>query len=202
MNKKPSFIANTQEVKSSVPELTGTLTIKSVEPIVTSWGAEQNKITADCPDIGQYPVTFWIAKDKPVNQGDVVPCTFRRRRLQQDQSGNLKAGHYPDGKMITWAWDWEIMGWNVSNETPVQPVQPQVTPPVQPQPVAQPQPQPVVQQEVSQEMSRDMVISRTAMLKSLMENHSKPVDTWDRDDIGQALVMVAELVKVIYDEWA
>ncbi len=130
MNKKPSFIANTQEVKSSVPELTGTLTIKSVEPIVTSWGAEQNKITADCPDIGQYPVTFWIAKDKPVNQGDVVPCTFRRRRLQQDQSGNLKAGHYPDGKMITWAWDWEIMGWNVSNETPVQPVQPQVTPPV------------------------------------------------------------------------
>ena len=202
MNKKPSFIANTQEVKSSVPELTGTLTIKSVEPIVTSWGAEQNKITADCPDIGQYPVTFWIAKDKPVNQGDVVPCTFRRRRLQQDQSGNLKAGHYPDGKMITWAWDWEIMGWNVSNETPVQPVQPQVTPPVQPQPVAQPQPQPVVQQEVSQEMSRDMVISRTAMLKSLMENHSKPVDTWDRDDIGQALVMVAELVKVIYYEWA
>ena len=202
MNKKPSFIANTQEVKSSVPELTGTLTIKSVEPIVTSWGAEQNKITADCPDIGQYPVTFWIAKDKPVNQGDVVPCTFRRRRLQQDQSGNLKAGHYPDGKMITWAWDWEIMGWNVSNETPVQPVQPQVTPPVQPQPVAQPQPQPVVQQEVSQEMSRDMVISRTAMLKSLMENHSKPVDTWDRDDIGQALVMVAELVKVIYAEWA
>ena len=202
MNKKPSFIANTQEVKSSVPELTGTLTIKSVEPIVTSWGAEQNKITADCPDIGQYPVTFWIAKDKPVNQGDVVPCTFRRRRLQQDQSGNLKAGHYPDGKMITWAWDWEIMGWNVSNETPVQPVLPQVTPPVQPQPVAQPQPQPVVQQEVSQEMSRDMVISRTAMLKSLMENHSKPVDTWDRDDIGQALVMVAELVKVIYDEWA
>jgi len=202
MNKKPSFIANTQEVKSSVPELTGTLTIKSVEPIVTSWGAEQNKITADCPDIGQYPVTFWIAKDKPVNQGDVVPCTFRRRRLQQDQSGNLKAGHYPDGKMITWAWDWEIMGWNVSNETPVQSVQPQVTPPVQPQPVAQPQPQPVVQQEVSQEMSRDMVISRTAMLKSLMENHSKPVDTWDRDDIGQALVMVAELVKVIYDEWA
>ena len=204
MNKKPSFIANTQEVKSSVPELTGTLTIKSVEPIVTSWGAEQNKITADCPDKGQYPVTFWIAKDKPVNQGDVVPCTFRRRRLQQDQSGNLKAGHYPDGKMITWAWDWEIMGWNVSNETPVQPVQPQVTPPVQPQPqpVAQPQPQPVVQQEVSQEMSRDMVISRTAMLKSLMENHSKPVDTWDRDDIGQALVMVAELVKVIYDEWA
>ena len=204
MNKKPSFIANTQEVKSSVPELTGTLTIKSVEPIVTSWGAEQNKITADCPDIGQYPVTFWIAKDKPVNQGDVVPCTFRRRRLQQDQSGNLKAGHYPDGKMITWAWDWEIMGWNVSNETPVQPVQPQVTPPVQPQPqpVAQPQPQPVVQQEVSQVMSRDMVISRTAMLKSLMENHSKPVDTWDRDDIGQALVMVAELVKVIYDEWA
>ena len=204
MNKKPSFIANTQEVKSSVPELTGTLTIKSVEPIVTSWGAEQNKITADCPDIGQYPVTFWIAKDKPVNQGDVVPCTFRRRRLQQDQSGNLKAGHYPAGKMITWAWDWEIMGWNVSNETPVQPVQPQVTPPVQPQPqpVAQPQPQPVVQQEVSQEMSRDMVISRTAMLKSLMENHSKPVDTWDRDDIGQALVMVAELVKVIYDEWA
>ena len=204
MNKKPSFIANTQEVKSSVPELTGTLTIKSVEPIVTSWGAEQNKITADCPDIGQYPVTFWIAKDKPVNQGDVVPCTFRRRRLQQDQSGNLKAGHYPDGKMITWAWDWEIMGWNVSNETPVQPVQPQVTPPVQPQPqpVAQPQPQPVVQQEVSQVMSRDMVISRTAMLKSLMENHSKPVDTWDRDDMGQALVMVAELVKVIYDEWA
>jgi hypothetical protein len=204
MNKKPSFIANTQEVKSSVPELTGTLTIKSVEPIVTSWGAEQNKITADCPDIGQYPVTFWIAKDKPVNQGDVVPCTFRRRRLQQDQSGNLKAGHYPDGKMITWAWDWEIMGWNVSNETPVQPVQPQVTPPVQPQPqpVAQPQPQPVVQQEVSQEMPREMVISRTAMLKSLMENHSKPVDTWDRDDIGQALVMVAELVKVIYDEWA
>ena len=204
MNKKPSFIANTQEVKSSVPELTGTLTIKSVEPIVTSWGAEQNKITADCPDIGQYPVTFWIAKDKPVNQGDVVPCTFRRRRLQQDQSGNLKAGHYPDGKMITWAWDWEIMGWNVSNETPGQPVQPQVTPPVQPQPqpVAQPQPQPVVQQEVSQVMSRDMVISRTAMLKSLMENHSKPVDTWDRDDIGQALVMVAELVKVIYDEWA
>ena len=204
MNKKPSFIANTQEVKSSVPELTGTLTIKSVEPIVTSWGAEQNKITADCPDIGQYPVTFWIAKDKPVNQGDVVPCTFRRRRLQQDQSGNLKAGHYPDGKMITWAWDWEIMGWNVSNETPVQPVQPQVTPPVQPQPqpVAQPQPQPVVQQEVSQVMSSDMVISRTAMLKSLMENHSKPVDTWDRDDIGQALVMVAELVKVIYDEWA
>ena len=204
MNKKPSFIANTQEVKSSVPELTGTLTIKSVEPIVTSWGAEQNKITADCPDIGQYPVTFWIAKDKPVNQGDVVPCTFRRRRLQQDQSGNLKAGHYPDGKMITWAWDWEIMGWNVSNETPVQPVQPQVTPPVQPQPqpVAQPQPQPVVQQEVSQVMSRDMVISRTAMLKSLMENHSKPVDTWDRDDIGQALVMVTELVKVIYDEWA
>ena len=81
--------------------------------------------------------------------------------------------------MITWAWDWEIMGWNVSNETPVQPVQPQVTPPVQPQPqpVAQPQPQPVVQQEVSQVMSRDMVISRTAMLKSLMENHSKPVDT-------------------------
>jgi len=204
MNKKPSFIANTQEVKSSVPELTGTLTIKSVEPIVTSWGAEQNKITADCPDIGQYPVTFWIAKDKPVNQGDVVPCTFRRRRLQQDQSGNLKAGHYPDGKMITWAWDWEIMGWNVSNETPVQPVQPQVTPPVQPQPqpVAQPQPQPVVQQEVSQEMPREMVISRTAMLKSLMENHSKPVDTWDRDDIGQALVMVTELVKVIYDEWA
>lgn len=204
MNKKPSFIANTQEVKSSVPELTGTLTIKTVEPIVTSWGAEQNKITADCPDIGQYPVTFWIAKDKPVNQGDVVPCTFRRRRLQQDQSGNLKAGHYPDGKMITWAWDWEIMGWNVSNETPVQPVQPQVTPPVQPQPqpVAQPQPQPVVQQEVSQVMSRDMVISRTAMLKSLMENHSKPVDTWDRDDMGQALVMVAELVKVIYDEWA
>ena len=106
--------------------------------------------------------------------------------------------------MITWAWDWEIMGWNVSNETPVQPVQPQVTPPVQPQPqpVAQPQPQPVVQQEVSQVMSRDMVISRTAMLKSLMENHSKPVDTWDRDDMGQALVMVAELVKVIYDEWA
>ena len=204
MNKKPSFIANTQEVKSSVPELTGTLTIKSVEPIVTSWGAEQNKITADCPDIGQYPVTFWITKDKPVNQGDVVPCTFRRRRLQQDQSGNLKAGHYPDGKMITWAWDWEIMGWNVSNETPVQPVQPQVTPPVQPQPqpVAQPQPQPVVQQEVSQEMPREMVISRTAMLKSLMENHSKPVDTWDRDDIGQALVMVTELVKVIYDEWA
>ena len=204
MNKKPSFIANTQEVKSSVPELTGTLTIKSVEPIVTSWGAEQNKITADCPDIGQYPVTFWIAKDKPVNQGDVVPCTFRRRRLQQDQSGNLKAGHYPDGKMITWARDWEIIGWNVSNEPPVHPVQPQVTPPVQPQPqpVAQPQPQPVVQQEVSQVMSRDMVISRTAMLKSLMENHSKPVDTWDRDDIGQALVMVAELVKVIYDEWA
>ena len=204
MNKKPSFIANTQEVKSSVPELTGTLTIKSVEPIVTSWGAEQNKITADCPDIGQYPVTFWIARDKQVSQGVTVPCTFRRRRLQQDQSGNLKAGHYPDGKMITWAWDWEIMGWNVSNETPVQPVQPQVTPPVQPQPqpVAQPQPQPVVQQEVSQVMSRDMVISRTAMLKSLMENHSKPVDTWDRDDIGQALVMVAELVKVIYDEWA
>ena len=210
MNKKPSFIANTQEVKSSVPELTGTLTIKSVEPIVTSWGAEQNKITADCPDIGQYPVTFWIAKDKPVNQGDVVPCTFRRRRLQQDQSGNLKAGHYPDGKMITWAWDWEIMDWNVDikNVGVVPQPRPEVVlqdiPPTPlPTPtVPQPQPQPVVQQEVSQVMSRDMVISRTAMLKSLMENHSKPVDTWDRDDIGQALVMVAELVKVIYDEWA
>ena len=205
MNKKPSFIANTQEVKSSVPELTGTLTIKSVEPVVSSWGAEQNKIIGDCSEIGQYPVTFWVARDKQANQGDAIPCTFRRRRLQQDQSGNLKAGYYPDGKMINWAWDWEIIDWNVSNETPVQPVQPQpqVTPPVQPQPqpVAQPQPQPVVQQEVSQEMSRDMVISRTAMLKSLMENHSKPVDTWDRDDLGQALVMVAELVNVIYDEW-
>ena len=207
MNNKPSFIANTQEIKSQVAELTGTVTIKTVEPITSSWGAEQFKITVDCADIGQYPVTFWIDRAKQVNQGDVIPCTFRRRRLQQDKEGNLKAGYYPDGKMITWAWDWEIVGWNVNNETPVQavqPVQPQPpvqTPPVQPQPVVQPQQQPVVQQEVPQVMPRDMVISRTAMLKSLMENHSKPVDTWDRDDMGQALVSVAELVKIIYDKW-
>ena len=72
MNKKPSFIANTQEVKSSVPELTGTLTIKTVEPIVTSWGAEQNKITADCPDIGQYPVTFYNKIKVEILKQDII----------------------------------------------------------------------------------------------------------------------------------
>ena len=174
MNKKPSFIANTQEIKSSVAELTGTLTIGSVEPVVSTWGAEQNKITADCPEIGQYPIVFWVARDKQANQGDVIPCSFRRRRLQQDQSGNVKAGYYPDGKMVTWAWDWEIVDWNVGQQ-PVQQPAPQPQPPVQPQqtpPPVQPQVQPVVQQETPQVMQltdRDLSIIRQVALKEACE---------------------------------
>jgi hypothetical protein len=211
INKKPSFIQNTNEVKSSVPELTGTLTIQAVEPVVASWGAEQHKLTAMCPEIGQYPITFWIERDKQVNQGDNVTCTFRRRRLQQDQGGNLKAGYYPDGKMVTWAWDWEIVDWNVGQQ-PVQQPAPQTQPSVQPQqtpPPVQPQVQPVVQQEVShvvQLTDRDLSIIRQVAIKEACEMFRTfmPKDynikDWSTEDKGLIELMTNDIASIARGE--
>ena len=116
------------------------------------------------------------------------------------KEGVVKGGYNEEGRLLNHEWDWEIISLQHTEVSAPAPTSVATAPtPVNannntPNPIASTTP-------VSSTMSKDMVISRTAMLKSMIENHSKPVNTWDREDMGHATVIVAELVKIIYDEW-
>ena len=201
MNQIPAIInTSPPEPKASGPEVTGDMVIETIIPSNT-FGKDQYEITAKIHTVDQfYSKKYWILQSMPgaaeLQVGQTIPVSLRRRRLQQSREGIIKKGYSEEGNLLRHEWDWEIISLQhteVSAPASVAPTTINANNNT-PNPIASTAP-------ISPTMSRDMVISRTAMLKSMMENHSKSVDTWDRDDMGHATVIVAELVKIIYDEW-
>ena len=113
--------------------------------------------------------------------------------------------------MVTWAWDWEIVDWNVGQQ-PVQQPAPQPQPPVQPQqtpPPVQPQVQPVVQQETPQVMQltdRDLSIIRQVALKEACElfrtftPKEYNIKDWSVEDRALIKLMTDGIVSIIKGE--
>ena len=157
-----------------------------------------------------YSKKYWVLQSMPgakeLQVGQTQKVAIRRRRLQQTREGVVKKGYSPEGNLLNHEWDWEIVAFNGDVEV-IEPSPKIDGISLTPNTIASIPasiPASAVASAVAplgKTMPRDMIISRTAMLKSLMENHSKPVDTWERDDMGQATIVVEELVKIIYDEW-
>jgi len=198
------------EPKALAAELTADMVVDSIEPS-NNYGKDQFEISAKIMAIDQfYSKKYWVLQSMPgakeLQVGQTQKVAIRRRRLQQTREGVVKKGYSPEGNLLNHEWDWEIVAFNGDVEV--------IEPPIKvdgisltPNTIASIPasiPASAVASAVAplgKTMPRDMIISRTAMLKSLMENHSKPVDTWERDDMGQATIVVEELVKIIYDEW-
>jgi hypothetical protein len=205
MNQIPAIInTSPPEPKASGPEITGEMIVENIIPS-NNYGKDQFEITAKINAVDQfYSKKYWILQSMPgakeLQIGSTVPVSLRRRRLQQTREGIVKGGYNEEGRLLNHEWDWEIISLQHTEVSAPAPTSVATAPtPVNannntPNPIASTTP-------VSSTMSKDMVISRTAMLKSMIENHSKPVNTWDREDMGHATVIVAELVKIIYDEW-
>jgi hypothetical protein len=194
------------EPKALAAELTADMVVDSIEPS-NNYGKDQFEISAKIMAIDQfYSKKYWVLQSMPgakeLQVGQTQKVAIRRRRLQQTREGVVKKGYSPEGNLLNHEWDWEIVAFNGDVEV--------IDPPIKVDGISLTQntiasiPASAVASAVAplgKTMPRDMIISRTAMLKSLMENHSKPVDTWERDDMGQATIVVEELVKIIYDEW-
>ena len=194
------------EPKALAAELTADMVVESIEPS-NNYGMDQFEISAKIMAIDQfYSKKYWVLQSMPgakeLQVGQTQKVAIRRRRLQQTREGVVKKGYSPEGNLLNHEWDWEIVAFNGDVEV--------IDPPIKVDGISLTQntiasiPASAVASAVAplgKTMPRDMIISRTAMLKSLMENHSKPVDTWERDDMGQATIVVEELVKIIYDEW-
>ena len=194
------------EPKALAAELTADMVVDSIEPS-NNYGKDQFEISAKIMAIDQfYSKKYWVLQSMPgakeLQVGQTQKVAIRRRRLQQTREGVVKKGYSPEGNLLNHEWDWEIVAFNGDVEV--------IEPSIKVDGISLTQntiasiPASAVASAVAplgKTMPRDMIISRTAMLKSLMENHSKPVDTWERDDMGQATIVVEELVKIIYDEW-
>tara|TARA_R110000823_G_scaffold68628_4_gene159243 strand:- start:101 stop:727 length:627 start_codon:yes stop_codon:yes gene_type:complete len=194
------------EPKALAAELTADMVVDSIEPS-NNYGKDQFEISAKIMAIDQfYSKKYWVLQSMPgakeLQVGQTQKVAIRRRRLQQTREGVVKKGYSPEGNLLNHEWDWEIVAFNGDVEV-IEP-SPKIDGISLTQNTIPSIPTSAVASAVAplgKTMPRDMIISRTAMLKSLMENHSKPVDTWERDDMGQATIVVEELVKIIYDEW-
>lgn len=194
------------EPKALAAELTADMVVDSIEPS-NNYGKDQFEISAKIMAIDQfYSKKYWVLQSMPgakeLQVGQTQKVAIRRRRLQQTREGVVKKGYSPEGNLLNHEWDWEIVAFNGDVEV-IEP-SPKIDGISLTQNTIASIPASAVASAVAplgKTMPRDMIISRTAMLKSLMENHSKPVDTWERDDMGQATIVVEELVKIIYDEW-
>lgn len=207
MNQIPAIInTSPPEPKALAAELTADMVVDSIEPS-NNYGKDQFEITAKVMAVDQfYSKKYWVLQSMPgakeLQVGQTQKVALRRRRLQQTREGVVKNGYSPEGNLLNHEWDWEIVAFDGDVQVTVP--SPKVEGISLTQNTNPSIPASVIASAVApfeKAMARDMIISRTAMLKSLMENHSKPVDTWERDDMGQATIVVEELVKIIYDEW-